>query len=243
MELPVLLPTSAQSETFAGITYHLDGNLVPALTILLDGERSVYFEHHILLWKHQDVKISIKPMKGALQRMFAGMQVFVTEAYGKGQVALSRDGPGQLFALHLKEGEEIHVREHQFVAATENIEYTFEWVTGLSNILFGKSGFFVDKFRARSGDGILWLHGYGNVFEKSLAAGESIDVEPGAWLYKSPETEMSTNLQKLMVGFVAGTSMMMNRFTGPGCVAIQTMPPPSPEPPPPPPANTAEKSR
>ena len=28
------------------------------------------------------------------------------------------------------------------------------------------------------------LHGYGNVFERTLAEGESIQVEPGGFLYK-----------------------------------------------------------
>ncbi len=51
MTQPVLLTTNTQAESFAGITYHLDGELVPALTVELSGSASVYFEHHILLWK------------------------------------------------------------------------------------------------------------------------------------------------------------------------------------------------
>jgi hypothetical protein len=31
-----------------------------------------------------------------------------------------------------------------------------------------------------NGDGILWLHGYENVFEKTLAVGEQMDIEPVA---------------------------------------------------------------
>src|SRR4051794_11555377 len=85
MERPRLLPTSATDETFAGVTYHLDGELVPALTIeLAAGRGSVFFEHHILLWKHPGVNISIRPMKGAFKRMMAGMQIFITEAQGPG---------------------------------------------------------------------------------------------------------------------------------------------------------------
>ena len=54
MERPKLLSTIAESETFAGVTYHLDGELVPALTVELPPGQSVYFEHHILLWKQPD---------------------------------------------------------------------------------------------------------------------------------------------------------------------------------------------
>jgi uncharacterized protein (AIM24 family) len=223
MERPVILPTAAQNEDFAGYTYHLEGELVPSLTIDLKPGQSVYFEHHILLWKHPAVEIDVKPLKGALKRMIAGMQIFITEARGNGQVAFSRDDVGHVFGIHIKEGQEMHVREHQFLAATGNIDYTFERVKGISNILLGGSGFFIDKFHGAKGDGILWLHGYGNVFEKVLKPGEQIDVEPGAWLYKDPDVQMESSFQRLQTGFLAGINLVMNRFTGPGSLGLQTM--------------------
>ena len=77
-DLPQLMPTAAQAETFGGVTYQIEGELVPVLTVDVS-KMPVYFEHHILLWKHPTVRIGLKPMKGALKRMMAGMQVFVTE--------------------------------------------------------------------------------------------------------------------------------------------------------------------
>ncbi len=223
MERPVLLPTIAEGETFAGITYHLDGELVPALTVELQPGHAVYFEHHVLLWKHPSIQIGVRAMKGALKRMMAGIQIFVTEAAGQGQIAFSRDGAGHIFAMHMSHGQELHVREHQFLAATQNVDYTFERVKGVANMLFGGTGFFIDKFHVPQGDGILWLHGYGNVFEKVLAAGEQIDIEPGGWLYKDSSVRMETNMQRLSTGFLAGMNLVMNRFTGPGRVGIQSM--------------------
>lgn len=223
MERPALRATSAKDESFAGVTYHVEGELVPALTVELTSGVPVYFEHHILLWKHPTVEIGIRPMKGALKRMMAGMQVFVTEASGRGQIAFSRDGAGHIFALHLKQGEEVHVREHQFLAATGNVDYTFERVKGVANMLFGGTGFFIDKFHGARGDGILWLHGYGNVFEKVLAPGEQIDVEPGGWLYKDPGIRMETNMQRLATGVLSSMNLIMNRFTGPGRLGLQSM--------------------
>jgi uncharacterized protein (AIM24 family) len=223
MDRPILLPTTARDEAFAGFTYHLDGELVPSLTVELSAGHSVYFEHHILLWKHPQIQIGIRPMKGMLKRMMAGIQVFVTEATGTGQIAFSRDGAGHILGLHLHQGEELHVREHQFLAATHNVDYTFERVRGAANMLFGGTGFFIDKFHGAHGDGILWLHGYGNVFEKVLGAGEQIDIEPGAWLYKDPSVRMDTNIQRLTVGLMAGTNIIMNRFTGPGRIGLQSM--------------------
>jgi uncharacterized protein (AIM24 family) len=162
-------------------------------------------------------------MKGVFKRMMAGMQIFITEAQGPGQIAFSRDAAGHVFAMHLKQGEELHIREHQFLAATGNIDYTFERVRGVANMLFGGTGFFIDKFHGAQGDGILWLHGYGNVFEKVLAPGESIDIEPGGWLYKDPSIRMETKIQRLSTGLLAGVHLVMNRFTGPGRLGLQSM--------------------
>ena len=222
MTAPVLMPTTVSGETFAHVTYHIDGELVPVLTVDLD-RLPIYFEHHILLWKNPSITIGLKPIKGAFKRMLAGMQIFVTEASGKGQIAFSRDGPGHIFPIHLQHGQEIHVREHQFLAATDNIDYTFERVRGIANLLFGGSGFFIDKFHARHHEGILWLHGYGNVFEKVLAPNEQIDIEPAGWLYKDTQVRMETVVQRLTTGIFAGAMLFLNRFTGPGRVAIQSM--------------------
>jgi len=220
--LPRLLPTRTEGETYAGVTYHVDGELVPVLTVDVSNV-PVYFEHHILLWKHPSVRIGLRPMKGMLKRMVAGMQVFVTEASGSGLIAFSRDGAGHIAALHLDAASELHVREHQFLAATANVEYDFERVRGIGTMMFGGTGFFIDRFRSPQGNGILWLHGYGNVFEKVLAAGETIDVEPGGWLYKDAAVKMETRTDRLTSGLFGGMNFILNRFTGPGRVGIQSM--------------------
>ncbi len=220
---PVLKDTTARGESFGGVTYHVDGELVPVLTVELSTV-PVYFEHHILLWKDPATRIGIKSLAGAFKRVLSGMPVFMTEAHGPGRIAFSRDGAGHVFAMHLKHGEALDVREHQFLAATNPLDYTFTRVKGVANILMGGSGFFIDTFTAHQGDGIVWLHGYGNVFEVALGAGEAIDVEPGGWVYKDRSVQMETQFQKISTGlFASGGQLVWNRFTGPGRVGLQSM--------------------
>jgi len=220
---PVLKATSAQAETFGGVTYHLDGELVPVLTVEVSSV-PVYFEHHVLLWKDTHTEIAIKPLAGAFKRVLSGMPVFMTEAHGPGRIAFSRDGAGHLFAMHMKQGAAIDVREHQFLAATDQLDYTYTRVKGVANMLLGGSGFFIDTFQAHKGDGILWLHGYGNVFEVTLNVGEQIDIEPGGWIYKDRSVQMETQFQKLSTGmFASAGQLVWNRFKGPGRVGIQSM--------------------
>ncbi len=223
MGIPVLKPTVARDEKFAGVTYHIEGELVPVLHIEL-ASVPVYFEHYILLWKEPKVQIGVKSLKGSLKRVLAGMPILMTEAQGPGQIGFSRDGAGHIFAIHLNRGEGIEMREHQFLAATASVDYTFTRVKGIANMLLGGTGFFIDHFSAQQGEGIVWVHGYGNVFEVTLAAGEQIDIEPGGWIYKDRTVRMDTQFQKLSTGlFASAGQVVWNRFTGPGRVGIQSM--------------------
>ena len=64
-------------------------------------------------------------------------------------------------------------------------------------MLFGGTGFFVDRLEAKGSEGVVWLHGYGNVFEKNLDAGESIDVESGGWVYRDVQVPMQQQIYGL----------------------------------------------
>ncbi|GCE18443.1 AIM24 family protein [Dictyobacter kobayashii] len=217
----------------ADMTISIDGELVPVVDIMLGNQLSVYFEHHILLWKHPGVQIGFKSLKGAARRFFAGLQVFISEAQGPGNISFSRDSVGQVVALRLQHGQTVEVREHQFLVATSNVDYNFTFVQGAANILFSRTGLFIDQFTAVNGEGMVLLHGYGNVFEKMLAPGEAIDVEPGAWLWKDPSVQMQMTtvagsqrgggILGAIGGLMAGASFTLNRFIGPGRVGIQSM--------------------
>jgi uncharacterized protein (AIM24 family) len=223
MQLPEPIRTTIRDESFAGVTYHVRGELVPELQVEVGGA-SVMFEHHVLLWKETKVEIELKKLPGAVKRKIAGLEFFVTRTAGSGHIAFSRDSPGQCIPLHLTQGKGVDVREHQFIAATDKLDYSFERIKGVQNMLLGGSGIFMDKFRASEGDALVWLHGHGNVFEVELSAGEQLDVEAGAWLYKDPTVKLEAITMGLKSGmFGGGGKLTWNRFTGPGRLAIQTM--------------------
>ncbi len=220
---PVLLPTRVDEGHAPGLTYRIEGELVPVLHVVLDGTRGLFFEHHVVLWKDPNLLIGIHPMAGAFKRVVAGMPIFMTETQSPGEIAFSRDDPGHVLSLHLPPGRSIYVREHQFLAATTGIDYTFTRVRGIGNMLFGGTGFFIDRFQAGGAEGVVWLHGYGNVFEKMLLAGESIDVEGGGWIYRDETVSMQPAVYGLKTGGFGGSGQLVfNRFTGPGRVGIQS---------------------
>ena len=218
--------------TLGDMRIKIEGEVVPVVNVELGSQQTIYFEHHILLWKHPGVNLGFMGLKGAGKRFFAGLQIFISTAQGPGNIAFSREAPGQVVALRLQPGQRVDVREHQFLCASSNVDYGFTFVQGAANILFSRTGLFVDQFTGAQGEGIVILHAYGNHFEKQLAAGETLDVEPGGWVWKDGSVQMTTTsiagstrggFMGVLGNFAAGASITLNRFTGPGRVGIQSM--------------------
>lgn len=210
--------------TREGIRVRVEGHLVPIVELELDAHHAVYFEHHTILAKDPKLSIGIHPVRGAVRRLLAGLPVLLTEATGPGHLSLSRDGVGEVVVLDLN-GEAVDVLEHRFLAASSSVEYGVQRVRGVKNLLGSGTGFFMDRFRGR---GLLLLHGYGDVLERTLADGESVDVDPMAWLYKDAHVHMDTHLVNVSTGLFGGSGFVMTRFTGPGRLAYQSLDPLAP---------------
>lgn len=208
---------------FNASTCQVEGEIVPTAEINLGAGDSIFFEHHVMLWKDEYLRLDVMSLSGGFKRVFAGMPFIITVATGPGRIAFSRDASGELVVLPLHPGMELDVREHAFLLCSHNVNYSFVRVKGLTNILFGGQGMYMDRFVTAQTPGLVILHGYGNVFERRLQPGESIMVEPGAFLYKDSSVTMQVEFQRLGTGFFGGTNMSLAKMTGPGRIGIQSM--------------------
>ena len=208
---------------FLNSTCQVEGDIVPVAELNLGPNDSVFFEHHVLLWKDDRTAMSVMQLQGGMKRVLAGMPFIISVAQGPGRIAFSRDQTGELVVLPLHPGMELDVREHAFLMASHNINYSFVRIKGLRNILFGGQGMFMDRFVTTNQPGLLMLHGYGNVLERMLKPGEVILIEPGAFLYKDSAVTMDVQPIQLSTGFFGGQAMNLAKMTGPGRVGIQSM--------------------
>jgi len=222
MPVPVPLKISADTGAPGPVGYHIEGDSVPVLQVELNGT-SIYFDHYVLLWKDPLVHIELKPQTKHLHRMRSGAPVFLTEARGPGHLALGRNGAGRAFAVPLRAGQSIEVHEHQFIAATDGVEFTCKKIKGPATMLFGGTSFNVETFRSVQDSGIVWLHGYGDVFEVTLQPDEQIDIEPGGWVYHESSVQLEPINQPLSTAILRAEQLAWHRFTGPGKVALQSM--------------------
>jgi uncharacterized protein (AIM24 family) len=212
----------------------IEGLYVPVADMKLAAEDSVYFTHHVLLWKDPQVNITTMPLKGGWKRLFAGMPLIMTQAQGPGHIAFSKDDPGELIALPLQPGDSIDVREHLFLAATSNVEYDwfqtnvwFQTRSGNESETHYPVGMFMDRFSSPFEPGLLLLHAGGNVFVRELAPDQTILVKPTALIFKDPSVEMMLHFEHPATFFSSwgywSNRYLWLRLTGPGRVAIQSV--------------------
>lgn len=177
---------------WSGSSLQVDAGVVPVVEISLSPEDWVFFEHHAMLWKDETVPMSVMPSPGGARRLLGGVPFVQSVARGPGRLAFSRDAPGEIVVLPIDAPAEVDVREHGLLLATGTLTFTFEKLPGVRAMLASGSGMYLDRFVAQSAPGLLVLHGYGNVFQRQLAEGETILVEPGAFFYKDSTVAMET---------------------------------------------------
>lgn len=211
-------------------TCQIEGTYVPVADFNLAADETVYFAHHVLLWKDPHVEIKQMMMANPLARSLAGMPVVMTEARGPGHIAFSRDEPGEMIALPLQPGHAIDVREHLLLAATANVQY--EWIqsrvwyaTLLDNNrteYHHPAGQFMDRFKALDRPGLVLLHASGNVMVRQLAPGQTLLIKPAALVYMDRSVRLGLKVQYLPGNTKGPHRLIWLHVAGPGRVAIQS---------------------
>ena len=207
---------------FSSSSCQVEGEIVPVAEINLGPGDSIFFEHHVMLWKDEVVPMTVLQLSGGIKRAFAGMPFVISVASGPGRIAFSRDATGEVVVLPIGPSHELDVREHAFLAGTHSLDYSFVRIKGLANVMHGGEGMYMDRFVTKADQGLLLLHGYGNVFQKTLQPGEQILLEPGGFLYKDSSVTMNTRQQDVRTGRMRH-GLYLAEMTGPGRVGIQSM--------------------
>jgi uncharacterized protein (AIM24 family) len=211
---------------FSASAVQLDGAVVPVAELTLDPSDSVFFEHHVMLWKDDSVPMSVMSAPGGARRLLGDLPFVLSVARGPGRLAFSRDAPGALVVLPIDPGAQLEVRGHALLLASGQLTYSFTKVPGVRTMLMAGTGMYLDQFVAPSEPGILILHGYGTVFERTLGEGESIQLEPGGFLYKDASVTMeviNVDIQGSSGGGAAASLQSAKQLAGRGFRGLKAM--------------------
>ena len=157
---------------FGSSTCQVEGEIVPVAEINLGQGDAIFFEHHVMLWKDEQVPLRVMPLSGGIEARLR--RHAVPDQRGARARAASRfraTPPANWWCCRCIPAWSWMCASTRSCCASHQISYSFVRIKGLANILFGGQGMYMDRFVTTNTPGLLILHGYGNVFERRLAAG------------------------------------------------------------------------
>ena len=160
---------------------------------------------------------------GAAKRVLSGegMGLAHLEAKQNGVTAsLASNQPGRIFTWNLADGPVITTRG-SFLAAWGSVDINVTVTKRAGAALFGGAGLFLQRL---SGDGIVLIHGAGDLNDRQLADGESRTVSTGHLAAFSATADYDIQYvggaRKVLF---SGEGLFMTRLTSPGRVLLQTL--------------------
>lgn len=161
------------------------------------------------------------------KRLLVGENLFVTAftniANGKKKVSFASPYPGKIIPLDLLQFDgKVICQKDAFLCAAKGVSIGIEFQRKLGAGLFGGEGFIMQKLE---GDGMVFVHAGGHVFEKTLIPGEMLKVDTGCIVAFTQNIDYDIQL----VGGIkntlfGGEGLFFATLRGPGKVWIQTLP-------------------
>jgi len=161
------------------------------------------------------------------KRVLTGESLFMTVFSNSGgtrqKVAFASPYPGRIVALDLKQhGGRILCEKDAFLCAAKGISVGIAFQRKLGAGLFGGEGFLLQKLE---GDGLAFVHSGGTVFDKVLAAGETLRVDTGCLVAFESTVNYDIQMVKgIKTAFFGGEGLFYASLTGPGRIWLQSLP-------------------
>ncbi len=207
--------------------YSLSGTIMQTLNIDLEPGETVYSQTSSMCWMTPDIEMDTNTGGGllsGLMRSLSGGSFFVTHftARQAGHVAFAPHFPGTIMPIPLQAGQSLICRKETFLCAEKSVTLEIAFQKRLGAGLFGGEGFILQKV---TGPGVVFLDLSGEVIERDLAAGESLLVQAGHVGIMDPsitfDIQMVSGFKNIVFG---GEGLFLAKLTGPGHVALQSMP-------------------
>ena len=207
--------------------YELSGTVMQTVAIDLAPGEIVYSQTNCMCWMNDQIEMTTHTGGGffaGLKRSLGGGSFFVTDftARGNGHVAFAPRFPGTIMPVLLGAGQSLICRKETFLCAEKTVTLEIAWQKKLGAGFFGGQGFILQKV---TGPGTVWLDLSGEVVERDLAPGERLLVHAGHVGIMEPsigfDVQMVPGFKNMIFG---GEGLFLATLTGPGRVALQSMP-------------------
>lgn len=207
--------------------YEIKGGTLPVVEVYLAAEESICCEGGAMSWMSQNMEMSTQAggMGKVFSKMLSNEKIFsniYTAKGGEGYIAFASSFPGAILAVEVAPGKEIICQKSAYLASTPGVELSVQFQKNVGTGFFGGEGFIMQRL---SGSGIAFLEIDGSIVEHELAAGEQIVIDTGYLAMMDGSCKMDIQSVKGMKNKLLGGEGFFNTVvTGPGKVALQTMP-------------------
>tara|TARA_B110000503_G_scaffold143719_1_gene247604 strand:+ start:4106 stop:4900 length:795 start_codon:yes stop_codon:yes gene_type:complete len=161
------------------------------------------------------------------KRVLTGESLFMTTYTQRGpfkaKVTFAAPYPGKIIPMDLTQfGGKVICQKEAFLCAAKGVSVGIEFQRKLGVGFFGGEGFIMQKLE---GDGLAFLHAGGTVVKKTLAHGDTLNVDTGCLVALSTGVNYDIRLQKgIKNSLFGGEGLFIATLQGPGEVWIQSMP-------------------
>lgn len=225
------------------IDYVIHGESMQFVEVELDPGESAVAEAGAMMYKTSSVSMDtifgdgsskdkesglVGKLLGAGKRLITGESLFTTVfthtgSSGKQHVAFAAPYPGKIVPMSLSDfGGSIICQKDAFLCAAKGVSIGIHFQKKILTGLFGGEGFIMQKLE---GDGLAFLHAGGTIIEKSLAPGESMEVDTGCLVALTSDTSYDIRMVKGVKSmFFGGEGLFLAHLQGPGRVYLQSLP-------------------
>ncbi len=208
--------------------FKIEGDPFPTLEIGLKKGESIFSEAGAMAWMSDGLEMSTNTRGGLMKglgRALAGESLFMTTYESKSDeawVTFTSGAPGRIKEFNLAEGQSLICQKDTFLCAEQGVSVELHFRKQLGAGLFGGEGFILQKV---SGPGAVFLEIPGNLFERELAAGEKILIDPGHIAFFEPSVNYDISMVKGIKNVLfAGEGLFLATLTGPGRIWLETLP-------------------
>ena len=169
----------------------------------------------------------VDALLGAGKRLLTGesifMTVFLNKARDKRRVAFGAPYPGKIVPVHLPEvGGELIAQKDAFLCAAKGVSIGIAFQKRIGAGFFGGEGFIMQRL---TGDGIVFAHAGGTLYERELVAGETLRVDTGCIVAFQPTVNYDIKyIGSIKSSLFGGEGLFFATLQGPGRIWLQSLP-------------------
>ena len=132
------------------------------------------------------------------------------------------EAPGKVLDFQLQPGQSLICQKDAFMAAQDSVKLEIHFRKKLGAGFFGGEGFILQKV---TGPGVVFVEIPGEVREYTLAAGETMQVDPGHIALFEPTVQYDITTVKGVANVLfSGEGLFLAQMTGPGRIWLQSLP-------------------